>query len=330
MSAAVLAVALLGACASAEPQPTIPRSEHEAETQQLRAELSATQEQAETEIAALSAQIDELRGENRRLREQLSSSEAESARFRETISELEEQTGTSSTEAALDRLDSLITEIESLRELVRDRAFAESLIHGRRQQPQGELEPDPNPRIPSGFTRMQQLTSSYVGDAVPLRGDRDVLVTARKPGFGGARFYLPTGSSNMDTGLIPLVRYKPDDSASLIFLVRVRYPSQESPLYLESIEISAANRGRIMRINLDPVRRLSDGEQRLEEALVESPESVERLAELFEGASVRISYNGTNRSVTETAPQMLRGRLSTMLYVLRALGGDLTLDEGGR
>jgi hypothetical protein len=374
----VVLLVLVGGCATTEPQETIPRDEHERELRALEQELAAAREQAAEETNALSTRIEELRAENTELRGRLAEAEAELAELRSLVAELKDRTNSASPEAALDRLDVLLAELESLRELARDRAFAESLMRSFEQpeeeaegqteeqapapsrqgvpdqrpeeeaadptptptpnadhtpdtEPSGEArraeDPDdtvgPGPRIAGGFIRVDRVSSSYIGEREPLAGDPDVAVTPRLPSLDGDRLYTPLKVDDLDTGLIPLVRYSPTRPPSLIFLIRVRYSTEDAPLYLEGVELQTSETAQMMQVRVDPVRRLSDGVQRLEEGLVHDHRSVTRMVALMDTSGLRVQYTGAGRSLTETAPQSLRGRVSTMLYVLRALGGDL-------
>ncbi len=367
MLTAPLLLLLLVACgttASSEQDAPDP-AELQATIGRLQTDLAAATERSET----LAREVDELRAAQDILQERVDRLERENARLQANLDEILALTDSVSPEDAVAEIESLLIEVDSLRELAEDQRFLQDLLQslGRGPAPEAvpagpaadaappRLEPEepepgaptrpltelpdrtpraddtatpeaeaappaPPTRVLGGFVRVDRVESTFVAGAKPLPEDNRISVTADRP-----RTYLPTMAVTDAAVVAPIVRNvasRGESDPEMAVLVKVRYPASDPPLYLRGAELSTQSTS--IQISLPEVRRQSNGSQRLEEAVVTDPATVRRMVALLASERVvRISYHGNVRSIHDDAPRDTRGVVSLMVYVLRALGGDL-------
>jgi hypothetical protein len=368
MLTAPLLLLLLVACgttASSEQDAPDP-AELQATIGRLQTDLTTATERSET----LAEEVNELRAAQDTLQERVDRLERENARLQASLDEILALTDSVSPEDAVAEVESLLIEVDSLRELAEDQRFLQDLLQslGRgpapKAQPSGPTErapvpprlepeepepgaparpltelpdrapraddaepqepetgtPAPPTRVLGGFVRVDRVESTFAAGAQALPEDRRISVTADRP-----RTYLPTMAVTDAAVVAPIVRNvggRGRGDPEMALLVKVSYPASDPPLYLRGAEVSTQSTS--IQISLPEVRRQSNGTRRLEEAIVTDPATVRRIVALLASErAVRISYHGNVRSIHEDAPRDTRGVVSVMVYVLRALGGDV-------
>jgi outer membrane murein-binding lipoprotein Lpp len=320
-----VSVLLLSSCATAELE-----------------RLDVALSEARAEVNALSSRVEKLENRNRAARERAATLERELEQMQARLSTVLELTGTESPEAAVQEIESLLQEVESLRELIEDQAFARSLLEGLPSAPRNGPEeatpsdppPEParpeapaesaapasaglDPRVLAGFIQVDEIQSTYIGEADPLPEDPRLAVTrdTSRP-----RIYLPRSLRDQETTVAPVVFDGEDPQ--LAIMVKVTYPASEAPLYLQSVEVTGA--GNAAQVALLEVRRQTTGSLRMEEAIVTNPATVRTLTTLLIAHDPpRLEFHGNARSVQKKAPQELRGDVAAVVYTFRALGGEV-------
>ncbi|MFP4485112.1 MAG: hypothetical protein ACLFO1_09695 [Spirochaetaceae bacterium] len=199
MLTALLLLLLLVACgttASSEEESPDP-AELQARIARLRSDLAAATERSE----ALAGEVEELRAGQDALQERVGRLEGENARLQANLDAIVDVTGSSSPEDALAEIESLLIEVESLRELAEDQRFLQRLLEslGRgagadapspeppqreaaphRPEPEGPEPERPEPgaptrplgELPAGTPRTREADRSQSAGGTPAQPTR--------------------------------------------------------------------------------------------------------------------------------------------------------------